>query len=127
MENWKPIPNTNGRYLVSDKGRVKSLCGRTERILKPTRHRIRRKCGDAFYLRVRIDYDVGAPTDMLVHRLVAQAFIPNPHNYPIVNHKDENHGNNRADNLEWRTYKYNANYGNAQKRRMESARMGGNK
>ena len=127
MENWKPIPNTNGRYLVSDKGRVKSLCGRTERILKATRHRVRRKCGDMFYLKVRIDFKVGEQTDVLVHRLVAQAFIPNPHNYPIVNHKDEDPGNNRAENLEWCTYKYNTNYGNAQKRRMESVKMGGNK
>lgn len=46
-----------------------------------------------------------------IHRLVAFAFIPNPDNLPFINHKDENPGNNRADNLEWCTQKYNCNYG----------------
>jgi len=45
-----------------------------------------------------------------VHRLVAEAFIDNPNNYPIINHKDANPSNNVADNLEWCTYKYNSNY-----------------
>lgn len=48
----------------------------------------------------------------LLHRLVAKHFVDNPNNYNIVNHKDENKANNRADNLEWCTTKYNCNYGN---------------
>ena len=46
-----------------------------------------------------------------VHRLVAQAFIPNPCQFPCINHKDENPINNNVDNLEWCTVRYNCNYG----------------
>ena len=46
-----------------------------------------------------------------VHRLVAVAFLPNPNNLPMVNHKDENRANNKVDNLEWCDNRYNLNYG----------------
>lgn len=48
---------------------------------------------------------------MKIHRLVAEAFIPNPNELPFINHKDEDKHNNCADNLEWCTAKYNCNYG----------------
>ncbi len=62
-----------------------------------------------------------------VHRLVAEAFIPNPENLPQINHKDENKLNNRVDNLEWCTAKYNASYGTAIERRINSHNRNGSK
>ena len=57
-----------------------------------------------------------------VHRLVAIAFIPNPNNYAVVNHKDENPSNNWVTNLEWCTQEYNLNYGTARQRISSTAR-----
>jgi hypothetical protein len=62
------------------------------------------------YRNVRLHRD-GKERTLYVHRLVAQAFIPNPDNLPEVNHKDEDTTNNRVDNLEWCSSKYNSNYG----------------
>lgn len=50
-------------------------------------------------------------TILLIHRLVAEAFIPNPHHLPEINHKDENKLNNTVENLEWCTRQYNLSYG----------------
>jgi 2-hydroxy-3-keto-5-methylthiopentenyl-1-phosphate phosphatase len=54
-----------------------------------------------------------------VHSLVAEAFVDGYFEGAIVNHKDENKTNNRADNLEWVTYRQNSNYGNAKQRQIE--------
>lgn len=58
-----------------------------------------------------------------MHRLVAEAFIPNPLHLPIINHKDENPSNNNANNLEWCTYEYNANYGTRNKKVSDTLRV----
>jgi len=63
------------------------------------------------YLRVKKNYK-----PYLVHRLVAECFIPNPNNYPIINHKNENTKDNRVENIEWCDYPYNNNYGNRTKK-----------
>ena len=102
-EIWCPIKGYEGLYQVSDKGSVKSIGYGKERILKPGRI----KTG---YLRVNLCKN-GEKKNWLVHRIVAQAFIPNPDNLPEVNHKDEDKENNSVQNLEWCDGKYNINYG----------------
>ena len=61
----------------------------------------------------------------LIHRLVALTFISNPDNLPCVNHKDEDKSNNRVDNLEWCTVKYNSNYKGVLKRRSQRMKENG--
>jgi hypothetical protein len=68
------------------------------------------------YMSVELFNELGSKR-LLIHRLVANAFIPNPNNYSQVNHKDENKANNDVSNLEWCTPKYNMNYGNSAKTR----------
>lgn len=96
MKVFKPIPGYEG-YMATEDGRIWS-CKR-DKFLCPARH----KRG---YLQVHTTYGVAK-----VHRLIALAFIPNPSNFPCINHKDEDKENNRADNLEWCTVSYNNAYG----------------
>lgn len=57
----------------------------------------------------------GEQKNYLVHRLVAEAYLPNPNDLPLINHKDENKENNALPNLEWCTYEYNNSYGSRNK------------
>lgn len=111
-ESWKDIEGYEGLYQVSNKGNVKSLVDNNgvsiEKILKPF-------IGSNGYLQV-ILYKNKTSKIYAVHRLVANAFLPNPTNLPCVNHKDENVENNNVENLEWCTYKDNCNYGTRNKR-----------
>lgn len=110
-EKWCPIKGYEGLYQVSDKGRVKSLKFGKERILKSARD-------TGGYLLVALCKN-GEQKTYKVHRLVAQAFIPNPNNLPEINHKDEDKTNNSAQNLEWCDSKYNNNYGTHNQRSAE--------
>lgn len=118
MEIWKDIKGYEGRYQVSNKGRVKSLAREVqpnqfvnERILKQQENH-------KGYLRVPLRKNTSR-RDWRVARLVAKAFIPNPEGLPQVNHIDENKQNNNADNLEWVTGKENVRHGTAIERNKE--------
>jgi hypothetical protein len=111
-EEWKDIKGYEGLYKISNSGRVKRLgkwvnAGNgyyaKEKILKNYKK-------DNGYLVVGLTIN-SKEKRFYIHRLVSQAFIPNPNNYPCVNHKDETRDNNNIDNLEWCTYEYNINYG----------------
>ena len=113
-EIWKNIEGYEGKYQVSNLGRVKSIIGQ-EKVLHPKKHR-------NGHLQIGLHKDKKRKT-MYIHRLVAQAFIPNPDNLPCVNHKDENPNNNNVDNLEWCTQKYNCNYCTRVDRIMETKKQ----
>jgi hypothetical protein len=120
-EMWKPIKGYDGIYEISNLGRIKSLSrqvggkGGCKYILKERYLKLEEtKTG---YIKVILSRNWKYKT-VLVHRLVAEAFIPNPHNLPCINHKDERKNNNNVDNLEWCTRKYNSNYGTAIQKRV---------
>lgn len=99
IEEWKDTEYTG--YQVSNLGRVRNNQGK---ILK---QQIRKGyCDVGLYIK-----GVYQPKIVKVHKLVAKAFIPNPNNYPVINHKDENKQNNCVNNLEWCTQQYNLRYG----------------
>lgn len=102
MEVWKDIEGYKGLYQVSSWGRVRSFY-RGGRVLKCRKNR------DGYLLVTLCEN--GNVKDYSIHRLVTQAFIPNPQNKSEVNHIDENKENNRVENLEWCTRKENVNHG----------------
>ncbi len=117
-EIWLPIADYPN-YQISNYGRVKSL-ERTifmpnggikyipEKLLTPCQ-------SSNGYLKVNL-YDNGKHKLISIHRLVANAFIPNHNNFPQINHKDENKENNHIDNLEWCNCVYNINFGTRNKK-----------
>ena len=124
-EIWKAVEGYNGKYEVSNFGRVRSLPrifldakGRTQNFKGCILKQSQRKNG---YMVVTF-YESGKWHQMMIHRLVAGAFIPNPNNFPVINHKDEDKTNNRADNLEWCTSQYNNTYNNIHYRNKEKRR-----
>ena len=115
-EVWKDVQGYEGLYQVSNLGRVKSLERSVYhskggnriypgKILNPSNN------GDG-YLFLYLSKN-GTTKEYRVNRLVAEAFIPNPDNLEVVNHKDENKLNNSVENLEWCTVEYNNRYSTA--------------
>lgn len=104
-EIWKPIECFEELYHVSTCGRVKSLNynhTKQEHILKPSISK--------GYLRVCLSKD-GKHYMKFVHRLVAEAFLPNPLNLPCINHINEDKTDNRLQNIEWCDVAYNNSFG----------------
>lgn len=109
-EIWKTVEGYDGLYEVSDLGSVRSKHSGEWKVMRGGKN-------SSGYLIVILCKD-GKRKTVTVHRLVAQAFIENTDSSKtIINHIDENKENNRADNLEYCTQQYNANYNNAQYRR----------
>ena len=102
QEIWKDIPGYEGKYQISNLGNVMSLHFKRS----PTNKRLLKPMSDNGYgyLKVMLR-DNGSYKMKSIHRLVAEAFIPNPEEKPNVNHIDSNPKNNRVDNLEWCTQK----------------------
>ena len=109
-EVWKDVVGFEGLYKVSNKGNVHSVarkdtigrkCG--GRMLKPLSHKVG-------YLQVQLHKN-GKMKNKYIHRLVAEAFIPNPESFLEINHLDEVKDNNELSNLEWCTREHNNNYG----------------
>lgn len=124
MEIWKDIQGFENMYQVSNIGKIKSL----ERTIKTKKGflRVKERILDGSkdtkgYLQVELKKD-GKRNIKVIHRLVAEAFIPNIDNKEQVNHKDGNKLNNNVDNLEWVTCQENIQH--AWKNKLNVARLG---
>lgn len=121
-EEWRDVVGYEGLYQVSNLGRVKSLKRnsipyyyKNTLTTYTVNERICKQSIVMGYLMVNLSKN-NIKEQIKVHRLVAMMFIPNPNNYPQVNHKNENKLSNKSENLEWCTSKYNNNYGTRNKR-----------
>ena len=108
QETWKSIKGFEKRYEVSNLGRIKSIGGKSNHKKDIIMKQIINHKG---YLQLVLRKN-NMPHHCIVHRLVAQAFIPNPDNLPQINHIDGNKQNNRVDNLEWCDNSYNQIHAN---------------
>lgn len=111
-EQWKDIPEYEGKYYISNFGRLKNNKGL---IMKPM------ICTNG-YLAACL-WKNNKQRKFLIHRLVADAFLENINGYSEINHIDEDKTNNAVINLEWCTHLYNMNYGSV-KKRISTSKMG---
>lgn len=102
VEEWKDIKGYEGIYKISNLGKVVRIKGSQEHPMKIW--------NNGRYMEIRLSKG-GKSTHFTLHRLLAVHFIPNPNNLPFVNHIDEDKSNNKVENLEWCTNRYNCNYG----------------
>lgn len=111
-EEWRDVKGYEGLYQVSSLGRIRSYPNRYQNKRMKACGGIMKPCNIQGYYQVVL-YKNKEHKRFMLHRLIAEAFIPNsnPSEYLFVNHKDECSLNNRIDNLEWCTHKYNINYG----------------
>lgn len=110
LKGFVDIRGYEGLYKLDSHGNIYSV--KRSKLLRPG-------CNKQGYNTVVLCKE-GKEKSFKVHRLVAITFIPNPNNYPCINHKDENKTNNEVSNLEWCTYQYNINYGTGIERRSET-------
>lgn len=113
-EEWRDVVGYEGLYQVSNMGRVRTLIEFSRKknkiILTPSYRPVGPNGRNGSYMMVALIKD-GKYKTLTVHKLVAQAFLPNPDNLLHVNHKDEDKHNNCVENLEWCTPAYNNRYG----------------
>ena len=110
---WKPVKGFEKYYMISNFGELKRIAfmhngwNKTRQLLKCDR--LLKTVIDRGYEKIKLSVD-NKTKITYIHRLVAEAFIPNPNNYKEVNHKDNNPRNNCVDNLEWCNRRYNLDY-----------------
>lgn len=126
QEAWKDVKGYEGLYQVSNLGRVKSLSRKVPHLsgyrtipMRIVKTHISSTTG---YKMVHLHKD-GTYKLRLVHRIVAEIFIPNPHKLPYINHKNEIKTDNRVDNLEWCTPNYNIEYSHIREKSIEKISM----
>lgn len=102
---WVNIPGYEGLYEINTLAQIRNAEGK---ILKQGIRREKYTCYKVVHL-----WKDGKYTTKGVHRIMAEAFVPNPNNFPVVNHKDEDGTNNLLSNIEWCDKSYNASYGSS--------------